>query len=153
MTSPSSPLSVSQAAIIALTSIRLLIGTSALFIPLTTFKIVLLPLPTSVSLLLRLIGLHEIVSGELLWTAKADFDKGPSRKQEVRRTLWANVAVDGMEAGAVIHAAAMGMVPRNAASLLGTGAVASVGLVLMGLSGFVDEKTRLMTNTDCFGAV
>lgn len=141
MTSPSRPSSVSQGAITALTSIRLVIGTTALFIPLTTFKIVLFPLPTSVSLLPRLVGLREIVFGELLWTAKADFDKGQGRKKEVRRALWANVAVDGMEAGAVVYAAAMGLMPRNAAILLGTGAVASVGLGLMGLRGFVDEKT------------
>lgn len=92
---------------------------------------------------LRLFGVRDAALGELTWTVKPQWPSAATaptgstqhERAELRRILWAGVAVDVLDVATVAYVYARGGLPRFAAGLYGGAALAFAGLGLVGLRG------------------
>jgi len=93
-------------------------------------------------LLPRLLGVREVVVGLLLWTAfrrhaqqrRQGLPHAIEARRGLRSVLWANLAVDVMDAVSCAVVVAAGMQEKAAAAWFGAGAMVFVVLGALGLS-------------------
>ncbi|UNI15493.1 hypothetical protein JDV02_002022 [Purpureocillium takamizusanense] len=92
-------------------------------------------------LLPRLLGVREVALGLLLWTAfrrhadqrRRGVPQATEARRGLRGVLWANLAVDVMDAVSCAAVVAAGMHEKNAAAWFGAGAMVFVVLGALGL--------------------
>ncbi|KAF2095227.1 hypothetical protein NA57DRAFT_79716 [Rhizodiscina lignyota] len=113
----------------ALGIIRATAGAMALIAPHFTCNLFRIPVTANTAVIARLVGGRDIVIGDLTWTASKD----PKDRSELRRLMWANVATDAMDIGALAYGFATGTVSRAGAVLFGSGALLSVAMGAIGL--------------------
>ncbi|KAF2739691.1 hypothetical protein EJ04DRAFT_508551 [Polyplosphaeria fusca] len=96
--------------------------------------VVSLPIPATSSILARFVGLREIVIGEVLFTAEDKTSPGGGRR-ELKRALWAGIAVDMLDFGSILYSFATGTMPPMTAAAWGGSAATMVLLARLCMRG------------------
>jgi hypothetical protein len=111
------------------------LGFCAILAPTTVGKIFLTPIAvhSTESTLLRLVGVRDLVIGELTWFVRPRPSHGQSERGELRRVIYANMATDTLDLACLAFAAYKGAIPRPAAGIIGGGAAAFLGMGLLAL--------------------
>jgi hypothetical protein len=112
--------------ITALGLLRIVAGGACLLAPTLTGRIFHVPIGPQSIIIARMLGIRDVVLGELLLTA----DKNGKDQKELKRALWAGVATDVVDVGSCALALASGTLSRTGTGLLGGGAVV---FALMGM--------------------
>lgn len=104
--------------------LRAITGAAVLIAPLTMGKLFHIPVTAQTAVLGEMAGVRDIAVGELLLLA----DKKDKERKELKRMLWANIAVDAVDAAACGYGLAVGTMSRAGAGLLGGGALLFLAL-------------------------
>jgi hypothetical protein len=123
------PSPLPKGTITLLGGLRAIAGAAIVLAPVTMCKIFAIPLSGSAIPIARLVGIRDLVLGELLFTA----DNGGDSRREVKRAFIAGAASDAVDIGITVSALAMGQFSRMGAGLFGGGAAAFLVMGLYGL--------------------
>jgi hypothetical protein len=128
--SPSdAPSTLPKGTIALLGGLRIVAGAAIVLAPVTMCKLFAIPIAGSAIPVARLVGIRDLVLGELLFTA----DGGGDSRREVKRAFMAGAASDAVDVGIAATALAMGHFSRMGAGLFGGGAATFLLLGLYGL--------------------
>jgi hypothetical protein len=118
----------------ALSFLRIGLGASTLIAPQWTCALFQMPIPATMSVIVRLFAIRDIMLGELLITAEDK--KSPTRgRREIKRALLANIGSDAVDICSIGFALATGTIGRVPGALFGGGAAVFLGLGILGLNG------------------
>ncbi|KAF2830570.1 hypothetical protein CC86DRAFT_163193 [Ophiobolus disseminans] len=129
---PISP--TTQAIVKVLTLIRVVTGAACLVAPRYTCALFRISVPAEQAIVVRMVGIRDVVFGGLLITAE-DKDSGDGGRREMRRAIWAGIAVDAVDIASLAFGVAVGQIGNATGGLLGAAAVGALGLGAVGLGG------------------
>lgn len=108
---------------------RVLIGVGSLIAPLSTAKLFGIPLTPQTVLIGEMAAVRDAGLGELLLLA----DRKDKERKELKRMLWANIAIDSVDLMACGYGFVMGTLSKTAVVGFGSGAILFLGLGVAGL--------------------
>ncbi|KAF2756549.1 hypothetical protein EJ05DRAFT_487436 [Pseudovirgaria hyperparasitica] len=134
-TTTSTPSKLTTNTINTLAVMRGLIGIGSMIAPIPVGSLFGLGrLSPGGALVMRLAGSRDLAAAGLLWTAKQD-GTTEVEKSEVRRALWAGIAIDAMDVGSTLLLLGQGGIRGRFAGLFIAGGVGFVGMAGIGLRG------------------
>jgi hypothetical protein len=126
MSQPSDP--IAQPAIAFLGLGRAAFGIATIVIPIASCDLFRIPISISTTMIARMFGAREAAIGLLLWSAENDRQK---QTKELKRALWAGVAVDAMDVVCCTYAFATGQLDSIGFGMLSGAAVSLVAIGLL----------------------
>ena len=126
---PSSSSRITTGAINVLAVGRAAVGVGLMIAPRAIVGFFGIPLTASTAIYGRMIGGRELVLGDLTYMV----NKEKKDRSELRHVLWANVAFDALDIGALAYGFATSAVSRTAVGLFGGGALSFIALGAIGL--------------------
>ncbi|KAF1812900.1 hypothetical protein P152DRAFT_473433 [Eremomyces bilateralis CBS 781.70] len=126
--SPRPPLGIIKTISIA----RAIFGGACIFTPHLITQMFQLPLPRGTELFPRLFGVRDLVVGELLWLTLRG-ERTEEQLKQIRRVVWANIAIDSIDVVSTIWEFAMGRIAGEAALVTGGGAAVFAAVGAAGL--------------------